>query len=109
MTSLTEIVIDAVRLLDEAGWCQGQCTDSTGGICVGTALWDAAGLPHNRDLTPAELTIWVGITDAVIAAISENFPGMIFTAATAIPKFNDFSSQEDVRLVLKTIIERGGL
>ncbi len=106
--NIAEITAAAIRLLDDAGWCQGTCTDRDGRVCMGTALWDAAGLPHDRTLTPREIEIWVGISDAVAGAIKEVFPGVEFPVSSAIPKFNDFSSQEDVRLVLETIVERGG-
>ena len=95
---MREIIDKAIAILDSSGWTREVCQDDRGRICLGTALCRAAGLPEDGKLTPPQLATWVALTDAVLAAQRELFPGLDET--NAVPKFNDYSSESDVRLVL---------
>lgn len=99
---ISAIARDALAMLDETGWTQFSCADEHG-ICLGTALCRAAGLPEDGNLTPSQLTTWTALTDAVLAAQKVLFPGVPFDETNAVPKFNDFSSAEDVRKILQII------
>lgn len=98
--TIAEITARAVAILDESGWAQGACSDDQGRVCMGTALCRAAGLPEDGRLTPDQLSTWVILTEAVLAAQRELFPGTPFDATNAVAMFNDFSPESDVRLVL---------
>ena len=100
---ISDIAKDALAMLDESGWTQFSCADEHG-ICLGTALCRAAGLPEDGHLTPSQLTTWTALTDAVLAAQKILFPDAPFDATNAVPKFNDFSSAEDVRKILEVIV-----
>lgn len=102
---ISEIAAEALKRLDTSGWTQGTCSDEQGRVCMGTALWDAAGLPHDRDLNGAELSLWADISDAVVDILNELHPEAGFTPAQAVPKFNDYSTEEEVRTVLRKIKE----
>ncbi len=94
------IARDALAILDERGWTQFSCADEHG-ICLGTALCRAAGLPEDGKLTPGQLTTWMALTDAVLSAQRVVFPDAPFDATNAVPKLNDFSPAEDVRKILE--------
>lgn len=101
-----QIAQDALILLDDAGWTQGTCEDEHG-ICLGTALCRAAGLPEDGKLTPAQLTTWVALTDAVLAAQKVLFPDAPFDTTNVVPKLNDYSSREDVQKILEIMTRDG--
>lgn len=97
---VSQIAQDALAMLDSRGWTQGSCEDEHG-ICLGTALCRAAGLPEDGKLTSTQLTTWVALTDAVLAAQRVLFPDAPFDTANVVPKLNDYSSREDVRNILE--------
>lgn len=103
---ISDIAKDALAMLDDQGWTQFSCADEHG-ICLGTALCRAAGLPEDGHLTPAQLTTWTALTDAVLAAQKTLFPDAPFDQTNAVPKFNDFSSADDVRKILEIISSPG--
>lgn len=51
MKTASEVVEDAIELLDERGWCQNQTITNDGRICVGEALVEAynPSVSTNRD------------------------------------------------------------
>ena len=100
---IADIARDALAMLDQ-GWTQFSCADEHG-ICLGTALCRAAGLPEDGKLTPDQLTTWTALTDAVLAAQKLLFPDAPFDATNAVPKFNDFSSGKDVRAILEVMAQ----
>lgn len=100
-----EIAGEALKRLDASGWTQGECSDEQGRVCMGTALWEAAGLPHDRDLSGPELSLWADISDAVVDVLAELHPEAPFSTAQAVPKFNDHASEAEVREVLQKIRE----
>ena len=99
---ISDIAVDALAMLDKDGWTQFTCADEHG-ICLGTALCRAAGLPEDGHLTSSQLTTWTALTDAVLAAQKTLFPDAPFDETNAVPKFNDFSSESDVRKILEII------
>lgn len=105
---IPEIAARALDILDDKGWTQHVCADSQGRVCMGTALALAAGLPLDGQLTPAQLTTWVSITDAVMEAIGKVLPGTPFDPGNAVPKLNDFGTEQDVRKVLEAVASSHG-
>lgn len=99
---IADIARDALAMLDAQGWTQFSCADASG-ICLGTALCRAAGLPEDGNLTPSQLTTWTALTDAVLTAQKILFPDAPFDQTNAVPKFNDFSPEQDVRKILEVI------
>lgn len=97
-----QVAASALTMLDDQGWTQGVCEDERG-VCLGTALCRAAGLPEDGMLTPAQLGTWVALTDAVLAAQQILFPDEPFDATNVIPMLNDHSSEDDVRAVLRVM------
>ena len=96
------VAADALAMLDNRGWTQGACEDERG-VCLGTALCRAAGLPEDGRLTPAQLAAWVALTDAVLAAQQILFPDEPFDTTNVIPMLNDHSPEDDVRAVLRVM------
>lgn len=105
MTMIGEIAAEALRRLDEDGWTQFSCESPDGAVCMGTALWDAAGLPHDRKPDLEEIRLWADISHAVSDAIREIHADLPFSPVTAVPKFNDHNSQDEVRAVLEKMKE----
>ena len=103
MEDIADIAGKALDVLDARGWTQGVCSDEQGRVCMGTALALAAGLPLDGKLTPAQLTTWVAVTDAVVDAIGVVMPGTPFATYNAVPKLNDFSDEKDVREILEVM------
>lgn len=99
---IRDIASRALQELDEHGWVQGSCADGQGRICMGTALCRAAGLPEDGRLTRFQLGLWMMITDSVKDAIGR-LCGAPFDAANCVAKFNDFSSERDVRNILEDL------
>lgn len=98
------MVEQAIRNLDGQGWTQGTCRDENG-ICMGTALWEAAGIRVGEAPSPGQAGAWASLSALAVDAIRQAFPDRPFPPECAVPKFNDFSPERDVRQVLETMLE----
>ena len=66
-----EILSGAADLIEAKGWCQGMAVDEVGGVCMGRAIFDAAGMHERVWVWDASVPIQQAI-DAVAQEIGDS-------------------------------------